>query len=105
MATRVKSGFEKWKEGITAFVFAAALPSRLALAADKSFTGVFSGYGRACSGGLFVRAKTIEWNSSFGIRKPTGHQALKNFQKRREPGWADSTLDERMTLDRPRFRS
>jgi hypothetical protein len=44
--------------------------------ADAPFTAVFSGTGRACSGGLFVRTKTIEWNSSFSICKPTRYSVL-----------------------------
>jgi hypothetical protein len=34
----------------------------------------------------------------------TGYQTLESFQKRREPGWADSVLDDRMTLECSMFR-
>jgi len=44
--------------------------------ADAPFTGVFSGTGRACSGGLYVRTKTIEWNSSFSVCKPARYRVL-----------------------------
>ncbi|PIF74407.1 hypothetical protein CLU95_1534 [Variovorax sp. 54] len=46
--------------------------------ADAPFTGKFSGTGRACSGGLYVRTKTIEWNSSFSICKPARYEVLDN---------------------------
>jgi hypothetical protein len=134
-----------------ALAISASLLSSLALATEKTFTGVFSGYGRACFGGLFVRTKTIEWNSPFSVCKRTrydvlektllegkerivfqlrkhaprcaypvieienaqteddrwnitGYQSLESYQKRREPGWADSVLDERMTLSCSMFR-
>jgi len=45
--------------------------------AEAPFTGVFSGTGRACSGGLYVRTKTIEWNSSFSVCKPARYRVLK----------------------------
>ncbi|MDR2031742.1 MAG: hypothetical protein LBP86_05705 [Azoarcus sp.] len=135
----------------TAFAVVASLLSSLALAAEKPFTGVFSGYGRACFGGLFVRTKTIEWNSPFSVCKPTqydvleknaegekerivfqlrkhfkrcglavieienaqteddrwdvtGYQTLESYQKRHEPEWADSVLDDRMTFYCSMFR-
>lgn len=44
--------------------------------AEAPFTGVFSGTGRTCSGGLYVRTKTIEWNSSFSICKPARYRVL-----------------------------
>ena len=50
--------------------------SGIAFAADKAFTGVFEGTGRACSGALYVRAKTIEWNSSFSICGSTSYEIL-----------------------------
>jgi hypothetical protein len=53
-----------------------AMAAASALAADKPFTGAFSGTGRACSGGLHIRANTIEWNSSFSVCKPTGYEVL-----------------------------
>jgi hypothetical protein len=53
-----------------------AMAAAPALAADKPFTGTFGGTGRACSGGLHIRANTIEWNSSFSVCKPTGYEVL-----------------------------
>lgn len=44
--------------------------------AGAPFTAVFSGTGRACSGGLYVRTQTIEWNSSFSICQPTRYSVL-----------------------------
>ncbi|CAN7425196.1 hypothetical protein LJR069_003846 [Variovorax paradoxus] len=44
--------------------------------AAAPFTAVFSGTGRACSGGLYVRTQTIEWNSSFSICKPGRYSVL-----------------------------
>ncbi len=46
------------------------------VAADKDFTGVFEGTGRGCSGALYVRAKTIEWNSTYSICKATHYEVL-----------------------------
>ncbi|MBT2335503.1 hypothetical protein J7E49_16475 [Variovorax paradoxus] len=60
----------------------AALLAFLALAgtgaamAGTPFTAAFSGTGRACSGGLYVRTQTIEWNSSFSICKPRRYSVL-----------------------------
>ena len=45
-------------------------------AADAAFTGVFHGTGRACSGAVYIRAKTIEWNSTYSICKPTQYEVL-----------------------------
>lgn len=50
--------------------------SSAAAAADKAFTGVFKGTGRACSGALYVRSKTIEWNSTYSVCKPTRYEIL-----------------------------
>ena len=44
--------------------------------AETRFTGKFSGTGRACSGGLFVKTRTIEWNSSFSVCKPARYEVL-----------------------------
>ena len=44
--------------------------------AEAPFTGAFSGTGRACSGGLYVRTRTIEWNSSFSVCKPSRYEVL-----------------------------
>ncbi|WP_269511034.1 hypothetical protein [Burkholderia sp. IMCC1007] len=45
-------------------------------AADGAFTGAFQGTGRACSGALHVRAKTIEWNSTYSICKSSPYEVL-----------------------------
>ncbi|MNT51078.1 hypothetical protein D3C72_1880280 [compost metagenome] len=52
--------------------------------ADAPFTGKFSGTGRACSGGLYVRTKAIEWNSSFSICKPSRYEVLDNELDKKE---------------------
>jgi hypothetical protein len=44
--------------------------------AGAPFTAVFNGTGRACSGGLYIRTQTIEWNSSFSICKPRRYSVL-----------------------------
>ncbi len=64
-------GFEKWK--VAALLALAATSHAMA---EAPFTGAFSGTGRACSGGLFVRTRTIEWNSSFSICKPARYEVL-----------------------------
>ena len=48
----------------------------MAIAADAPFTLALTGGGRACSGGLFVRTKTIEWNASFSRCKPSPYEIL-----------------------------
>lgn len=45
-------------------------------AADKPFTGVFEGTGRACSGNLYIRSKTVEWNTPFSVCKRTTYEVL-----------------------------
>ncbi|MDR2128956.1 MAG: hypothetical protein LBP52_07815, partial [Burkholderiaceae bacterium] len=50
-------------------IFSSAL-----MAGDGVFTGVFEGTGRACSSAL--RTKTIEWNSTYSICKPTRYEVL-----------------------------
>jgi hypothetical protein len=57
---------------------AALVCSLSATAADKVFTGVFQGTGHACGGWLWVRTKTIEWNSSFNTCKRTPYEILEN---------------------------
>lgn len=45
-----------------------ALTVATAVAADDpSYTGVYSGQGRGCWGKLYVRAKTIEWNTPYSV--------------------------------------
>ncbi len=63
----------------------AVLSSLAANAAPPAFTGVFDGTGRACSGQLFVRQKTITWLSSFskcrGIPYTTVEQKSEGNQR------------------------
>lgn len=47
-----------------------------AAAADAPFTGAFNGTGRACNGSLYVRAKTIEWISTYSICRPSRYEVL-----------------------------
>jgi len=65
---------------LVVFTMAASIGSfpGLATAADATFTGVFRGTGRACSGALYVRAQTIEWNSTYSVCKPTQYEILDN---------------------------
>lgn len=52
--------------GLTCIVaLAAVCLAPVVQAQSKRLTGEFSGTGRACSGRLIVRAKTISWTSSF----------------------------------------
>lgn len=57
--------------GLALCVFAGGV-----IAADAPFTGAFSGTGRACSGGLYLRAKTVEWISTYSICKPSRYEFL-----------------------------
>ncbi|MFI8615223.1 hypothetical protein ACIGHN_06920 [Acidovorax sp. NPDC077693] len=45
-------------------------------ASEKAFTGDFEGTGRACSGELRVRTKTLEWRSSFSTCLPAHYEVL-----------------------------
>lgn len=47
-----------------------------AAASDQAFTGVFEGTGRACSGEMQVRAKTIAWHSTFSTCTATRYDVL-----------------------------
>jgi hypothetical protein len=67
--------------GLLSMVAATATP---ASADERPFTGSFSGTGRACSGGLHVRTKTIEWNSSFSVCKPTRYEVLDKDSREHE---------------------
>jgi hypothetical protein len=44
--------------------------------ANEKFTGTFEGTGRACAGKLFVRTKTIEWNSTYSICNKTHYEII-----------------------------
>lgn len=46
------------------------------LAADKPLTGVFYGNGRACHGALYLRTKTVEWNSTYSACERTKYKIL-----------------------------
>ena len=59
--------------GLLSIIVAMATP---AIAGEQPFTGSFRGTGRACSGSLNIRTKTIEWRSSFSVCKPTRHEIL-----------------------------
>ena len=63
----------------------AVLSGLAANAEPPAFTGVFDGTGRACSGQLFVRQKTITWLSSFskcrGIPYTTVEQKSEGNQR------------------------
>ncbi|MFC5475742.1 hypothetical protein [Paraherbaspirillum soli] len=60
----------------TIALFLLIASANAAFAADKPFTGVFGGTGRACSGGAYIRTKTIEWNSTYSICKPSRYEVL-----------------------------
>ena len=62
---------------IAIFGFMFAILTTNAVAADKLFTGVFEGGGRACTGRLFIRTKTIEWHTPFTVCKRTPYKILK----------------------------
>lgn len=47
-----------------------------ATAADASFTGTFSGTGRACNGTLHVRSQTIAWTSGFSTCRRGTYEVL-----------------------------
>jgi hypothetical protein len=49
-------------------------------AADATFTGSFSGTGRACNGMLHIRSKTIEWKSSFSTCRRSAYEVLEKSQ-------------------------
>lgn len=47
-----------------------------AAAAEKSFTTALVGWSRACGGGLFVRARTIEWNTPYSQCQSSPYEVL-----------------------------
>lgn len=47
-----------------------------ALAAQDPFLGAYHGQGRACTGGLFLRQRTLEWNASFFRCGPASYRRL-----------------------------
>ncbi|WP_198088852.1 hypothetical protein [Variovorax sp. E3] len=46
------------------------------VAANGAFTRVFEGTGRACSGNLYIRARTAEWNTPFSVCRPSRYEVL-----------------------------
>lgn len=65
-----------------ATLLAAAVVAPGAPAGERSFTGVFEGTGRACSGNLYIREKTAEWNTPFSVCKPARYELLeKDFAR------------------------
>ena len=67
------------------FLFGAILANGAVLAADKPFTGAFEGGGRACSGGLYIRSKTIEWHSTYSACKPSHYKILEKGLSAKTP--------------------
>ncbi|WP_139798648.1 hypothetical protein [Andreprevotia lacus] len=59
---------------LTALLLCCALS--LSLAADAPLNLRLQGGGRACSGGLFVRDRTLEWHSSFSTCRSTPYRVL-----------------------------
>jgi len=57
------------------FVIIGSLSSA-GIAAEVGITGVFEGTGRACTGALYLRAKTMEWNSTYSVCKSTRYKIL-----------------------------
>src|SRR5262245_31405462 len=52
--------------GVTTIVLVVALAMSPGVGgAGPAFTGTFRGTGRACTGALFVRTKTLEWNTTY----------------------------------------
>ncbi len=58
----------------------------LNIAQARIFTGAFSGQGRSCDGGLWIRTKTIQWStpwsdcySTYTIIKKTFKDKPKNY--------------------------
>jgi hypothetical protein len=47
-----------------------------AVGGERPFTGAFEGTGRACSGNLYIREKTAEWNTPFSVCKPARYELL-----------------------------
>ncbi|MEJ8811256.1 hypothetical protein WKW77_09270 [Variovorax ureilyticus] len=53
---------------------------------DTPFTGSFGGSsGRVCSGGIHIRAKTLEWISTYRICKPSPYEVLERDASGRFP--------------------
>lgn len=50
--------------------------AHIAPASEPPLTGAFSSTGRVCSGGVYVRARTIQWISAFRLCKPTPYEVI-----------------------------
>jgi len=61
------------------------LASGLANAAASPFTGVFSGQGRGCWGKLYVRERTIEWNTPYSICSKTSYTVVQSSLNSKSP--------------------
>lgn len=61
-----------------------------ATVADTSFTGTFSGTGRACNGTLHVRSQAIDWTSSFSTCRRSAYEVLERS--------VDSSSSQRMVF-------
>jgi len=66
------------------------------LAADKPqpFSGTFYGNGRACYGALYLRTKTVEWNSTYSTCGRTTYKTLEQDLASEHPSVV-------LSLDRP----
>ncbi|TCV90595.1 hypothetical protein [Sulfurirhabdus autotrophica] len=53
--------------------------STLAMANDQ-FTGVFNGTGRACNGALYLKAKTVEWHSTYSQCQSQMYRVLEHIK-------------------------
>lgn len=62
--------------GLFGLLSLSAAMATSAIADEQPFTGSFNGTGRACSGSLHVRTKTVDWKSSFSVCKPTRYEIL-----------------------------
>jgi hypothetical protein len=54
------------------------ISSSASISSERNLTGAFEGTGRACTGALYVRTNTVEWNSTYSICKPTRYEVLEN---------------------------
>lgn len=61
---------------LVANLMALALLQAPAIAADKPFTGSFQGQGRGCWGKLYVKTRTIEWNTPYSVCAKTTYAII-----------------------------
>jgi hypothetical protein len=59
----------------------------MARAEEKSFTGtgVFQGQGRGCWGKLYIREKSLEWNTPYSICKRTSYSIIQKEMESKSP--------------------